>query len=230
METSSQQYRKYFWKVLLISGLSQACFAKDQKLTAPGPSGPALIKEYGAYRPSGKLILNREPKSSDNLELENDWFDVSYPSCFKVEPSLADADDITNKNSASVTFKRTEKCRLFKKDFDTVGVSFNSKVDENQIGRAEASIDKGPETAYAQLVSVNGHPGDISATIRTSDNKTFLFWHLYILCKGKRNEIFEIVFSSPHDLDLKQALKAKSFEIPEDYKSIASSFKCKTNR
>ncbi len=217
---------------ILISSLclSQSTLAKDKEPIITKEIGVELVKEFGAYRPAERLILNREPKSPSNLELENDWFDVLYPTCFKVEPTIEDSDDVTIKNSASVTFDGREKCTLGKGDPKAVVVSYGYALETEIADRVGKVINKGPATAYAQTISINDLSGNISATIRTSNSETYLLWEINIPCRGKKNELFQIGFASPSNLNLREILKSKKFEIPAKIKTIVSSFRCKKTR
>ena len=235
--TSQSIFWGLFLSLLLVSpSVLLAAGTKDSK-PAKQDLDKELLKKYGSYRPKEILYLKDNMASGERVDLDNEYFKISYPKCFKVEPTVEDSDDVTIKNSASLDLTRTEKCSQYrkKKETNTIRVAFPNNMDFIEPERIEAAQSEASKVVYRQMIDVNHAAGVLFYEIGTSteaDHKINLNMVLTSLmaCKGKTNEIYRISTMLAVDEEAIKIIKAKKFDLPKDIRQIISSFQCRKDR
>jgi hypothetical protein len=186
-----------------------------------------LLKKYGSYRPKEILNINDEMPSSDRVDLDNDYFKISYPKCFKAEP--ADGAEDTSEtihNVAAIQLVKSSDCSEGPPKF--VYLFLTSDLDIDKI----ESYEPASKVLYRQFLKISNLRAlsivrlkDISI----GDKKSFeLFSDVYIECKkNKKNQIFSLGVSVSKEENINSVLSKKDFSLHPDIRKILSSFKCK---
>lgn len=228
-------------EVLLILFVSLAASAdgppkKSANLPKEKKGGSAaelLFEKHGSFRPKEVLKIRDTLKVEERVDLDNEYFFISYPKCFKAEPT-PDPYEATTKNSASVDLIRTKNCHLYNPDS-----SVNLITIWNDLTFLEPDLiekhEKASRAFYRQMIDVNGVPGVVYLSIgmpaiNLSAPELRAGMTIELACKGKNNELIHIRFLVGRKDKAKEIVEKKLFDIPEDYKQIVGSFRCRKDR
>ncbi len=170
------------------------------------------------------------------MDLNNEYFKISYPKCFHVEATGGDDDEGTSKDSASIDLHRTKKCKNYSYDdyFNLIQVNYEFLT--HYSGPEEIdSIEPSATTAYRQPIDVHGIPGIVNLNLGLSAEVEKKFepkigFDAFLFCKGKKNEVFHFQMVTSKGEEAIKYLEKKKFDLPEDFKQILSSFECQKNR
>ncbi|MFZ4402834.1 MAG: hypothetical protein ACOYOK_01920 [Pseudobdellovibrionaceae bacterium] len=194
------------------------------------PRAKELLKKFGLIIEPKEVLEWRNTLAKDErIDLDNEYFRISYPKCFKVEPTVEGEEGINIKNSASLVFTRTDKCKPSTiKSADSFTFAYDSKTKKTDLKGSGSEI-----TIYKQYIDIHGLQGAVHWSLDDSyENKDvgympYTRWSIDILCKGKKeNSIFQAIATYPEGDDVAPFLEKKSFDIPEDFKQIIGSFQC----
>lgn len=185
------------------------------------PNAKAIAKKNGVLKPTEiltwKLSAKEIPK--DWVLIDNSYFSVSYPACFRV---LGEEGESDPKISSSLAFTRRSNCPNFIKDhinenfltiryFDSAGITSLEKA---------YTLDY---TLLKQKVNLNGVDAVLFAGL-FKENEIRLRWQIFTICNGKT---FRIVSELPAGSLSQERVDKNNYDFPEDFKKIVSTFKCK---
>ncbi len=238
-------------RILLISFFSLQIQAREltreEEIKKYNVSQQAVVDFVKKYWKPGKyqvLTINDNMSKSERVDLKNDYFNVSYPKCISAKPTEAGSDEKTNlKNTGSIDFDRTSKCKNFKGKHVTnwLGLWYSGEVSDETVSRYhdfymkpkfEGDSVMVPARFLNQNAIVNGQKAYINGSILTSNdkekpNEVVMRWEMDILCEGKKNVEFKFSFMTESYDQLLAFVTTKKYEIPEDFMQIISTFKCK---
>ena len=216
-------------------------YAKSQQAVV------SFVKKY--WRPGKYQVLTIKDNMSkvDRIDLKNKYFNVSYPNCISAKPSEGGGDEKINlKNTGSIDFDRTLKCKNFKDKHvsNWLGLWYSREASDQTVERYHDFYMKPkfegddvmiPAMFMHQHVSVNGQKARIIGSVMQSNddkksNEVVMRWQMFIVCEGKKNTEFEFSFMTESYDQLLEFVTTKNYEIPEDFMQIISTFKCRKDR
>lgn len=221
----------FIFAVLPASGKSNG-INSSTKISESTPE--AVLKKYGSHRPKTVLSLKDTTNEGAPVELDNKYFKISYPVCFKVRPTIEDSDDVNIKNSASIDLSRNKECIEYdpNKDSNSIHLRYDSHyIEVDKLERFEAASN----AVYRQMVTIGPRKGVIFASVGLSSEadhwqKLRLGWTVVIECKGIKNELFRFTFLGAREDEAVRIVDKKDFQIPSDFGAVVSSFRCKSDR
>lgn len=212
-------------KILAVKGLVLLCSCvllpraqsaenNTVKITAKG-----IAKEKGILKPKEVQVWKSKAIPKDWLTIDNKYFSVSYPSCFNIQGEEGESDP---KISSSIVFKRESTCPGFMKEYGdgnlfTIAYFYAGGL---------TSIDNAGTADYSllqQKINLNGSDAVLFAGLLDS-NQLQLRWQIFAMCKGKA---FRLVTELPAGEVSVERVNKNNYDFPEDFKKIASTFKCK---
>ena len=242
-------------KILLLSFVSiqiqaEEIVKKEQPIGKYVKSQQAVVSFVKKYWRPGKYqvqtIKDNMPKS-DRIDLKNKYFTVSYPKCISAKPSEGGGGEKINlKNTGSIDFDRTSKCKNFKDKHvaNWLGLWYSHEVSDESLARYHDFYMKPkfegddvmiPALYMHQHLSVNDQKARVVGSVMQSNdnekpNEVVMRWQMFIVCEGKKNIEFEFSFMTESYDQLLEFVTTKNYEIPEDFMQIISTFKCRKDR
>ena len=177
--------------------------------------------------------------SAGRVDLDNDYYKISYNECIKAELLIEDTDDngkpIPLTKSAGLAFVRTKECKSKNKyNFSDrmLVYHFSEARDLQSLKLYDKNLDS-KYTIYRNIIRINGFKGSIETQLyydggRNSDLPFRVI--IEILCEGKRNEIYQITADASSYQEQLNFVTKYNYQLPEDMMQIISTFKCRSDR
>lgn len=186
-----------------------------------------IANKKGVLKPT-EVLKWEAPKEIPKgwIELDNKYFSVSFPNCFVIE---AEGGEDDTKIAPFINFKRTENCPSFVKNYEesnSFNINYNSLKNLKSIDKAFS----GDYLLIKQKISLDGKDGLILGGLRddynlkTTSYTTQFRWKIFVICEKK---LFEIISTVPPGEPSMELVNKNNYSIPEDFKEIISTFKCK---
>lgn len=227
--------------IIICLFLCKMSFADDEQTSYIVPVKESeklnieLRKKYGTHRPKEVLFLKSSIPANDRADLVNNYFEISYPKCFNVDLTIPGDPGVTVETSASVDFIRTKKCNLYSNikgdptsDFNRIHLTYDTYFSDPKLTESHP---KGSKKFYRQMIDIDGVEGVAYMGVGLDLKHVVVSgWNVVVACKGKKNESFIFSIPGQRGTEVIETLKNKKFELPEDFKQIVSSFRCRKDR
>ncbi len=208
---------------IILTGLSSVAEPEGKNIAYK------TAKQKGVIEPAEVLKLETQKKDipKDWMKLDNNYFSVSYPECFKFE-ALGDVDD--PKMAAEVILKRESSCLQYKENWNEsnwLSIQYTLSPAKT-IGLKSSFLGVSP--VFRQKAEVNKLESFVVAGLMDHfDEKTKSYvydirWQIIIKCK---NKVFLGIFWTPPGQASVDRVNANDYSIPDDFKEIISTFQCK---
>ncbi|MFS4461169.1 hypothetical protein [Bdellovibrio sp. HCB2-146] len=184
-----------------------------------------LGKKAGKISSKTELIWNRTGSTSFRL-FENKYYSLLHHNCIQIKADGGEEDD--PKLSTAIVLERTKACLSYIKDSDVnfLGIedySFQGWASLNEVYQTDVPL-------FEQKIKINGidavyFGGLLNSTIGSEKKVEPQYrFQIFLFCDKKPFRIGAVLPAGKPSIEF---VNSKTFEWPEDFKSIISSFKCK---
>ena len=184
-----------------------------------------LGKKIGKSSSKTELIWNRT-SAAGFQSFENKYYSLLHHNCIQIKADGGEEDD--PKLSTAIVLERTEACLNYIKgsDVNFLGIedySFQGWTSLNQAYQTDVPL-------FEQKLKLNGidavyFGGLLNSTIGSEKKVEPQYrFQLFLFCGKKPFRIGAVLPAGKPTIEF---VNSKTFEWPEDFKSIISSFKCK---